>query len=377
MHSSCTFFYKKVYEYRHNLSFFNYNMNMNCAMEKEINSQGLIIKNLIDKYIKNYCILMDLPLLIRRITLVASGSSYNAALCAKYFFENISLLPVSVEYASEFANVKKESIDSDSLFIFISQSGSSADTLKCMQKVKKTRGKTICITNNENSIMYNLADYKFNIEAGKEEAIAATKTFSATVFMLWIIACKIAQNKHIDITEETKNINAIPKSIEETLENIDNLNFAAKFLSKQKDFSSVGFGAFYPVAREAALKIQETSYINISSYPTGEYIHGHFALLNKSKVFLTFMTKDATEEELKLLGKILKTYKTKAVVISDVYEDYDCEMLIKIPNSPSRIAAIINTIIAIQFLALKIAFILKRDVDKPKGLNKVVDGKDL
>lgn len=350
-------------------------MNMACMMEKEINSQGLIIKNLVERFVKNYCVLMDIPLVIKRITLVASGSSYNAALCSKYFFENISRIATNVEYASEFSFTK--AIDDDALYIFISQSGTSVDTVASMQKVKAAGAKTLVVTNNDKSIMYNLADYKFNIEAGRERAIAATKTFSATVFMLWLIALKAAQNKYIDITQETKNIYGISKSIEEAIENVDNIEVAAKFLSKQKDFSTFGFGLNYPLSREAALKIQETSYINISTYPMGEYIHGHFALLNKSKVFLSFMFEDSDEAERKLLRKILSTYKTKSVIISDGYEDFGCDILIKVPPSPSRIALIINTIITIQLLALKIASNLRRDVDKPTGLDKVVDGKDL
>lgn len=350
-------------------------MNMTYMMEKEINSQGLIIKHLIEKHIKNYCVLADIPLNIERITLIASGSSYNSALCAKYFFENIALIPTSVEYASEFCATK--AVDKNALYIFISQSGSSADTVASMKKVKQSTAKTLVITNNPDSIMYEMADYKFDIEAGKEQAIAATKTFSATVFMLWIIALKAAQNRRIDVTDETQNVYLIPKSIEETIESVDNINTAARFLSKQKDFSTFGCGVFYPLAREAGLKIQETSYINISTYPMGEYIHGHFALLNKSKVFLSFMPADSNDVELKLLKKILSTYKTKSVIISDTYEDYDCDLLIKLPSAPSKIALIINTIVVIQLLALKVALYLKRDIDRPIGLNKVVDGKDL
>ncbi len=347
-------------------------MNMNYMMEKEIYSQAEIIDNLVNKYIKNYCVLVDLPLVVKRIVIVASGSSYNAAMCGKYFFENIARTPCCVEYASEFSFYKEGNYEQDTLYVFISQSGSSSDTLACLQKVKNYSAKTLCITNNENSPMYNLADYKVNIEAGGEHAIAATKTYSASVFMLWIIACKVAQNKHIDITKETQGIYSISKNIEKTLNEIDNLNQGAKFLSKQKDFSTFGFGINYPLSREAALKIQETSYINISSYPMGEFIHGHFALLNKSKVFLTFLTGEKTQTEIKLLQKILSTYKTKSVIISDTYEDYNCDILIKIPQCISRIAAVINTIIVIQLLALKIALILNRNVDKPKGLNKIV-----
>ena len=221
--------------------------------------------------------------------------------------------------------------------------------------------------------MHIEADFKFNIQAGRENAIAATKTFSASVLMLWLIACKAAQNKHIDISDEIQNIYMLGKNIESTLNDIDNIDVAAKFISKQKDFSVSGFGNYFPLARECALKIKETSYINTSSYPLGEFVHGHFALLNKSRVFLCFITHDCSEYELELLKKVLKTYKTKTIIISDVYEDYDSDILIKIPNSASKIAQILNLTITIQLLAYKVALILKRNVDKPIGLEKVVD----
>ena len=183
---------------------------MSYVMEAEINSQGQIIENLINRYVVNYCVLMDIPLDIKRIVIIASGSSYNAGLYGKYFLENIAKVETSVEYASEVANNNFNFL-SDALYVFISQSGNSTDTVLAMEKVKSLGLKTLCITNNLQSKMYLTADYKFDIEAGREQAIAATKTYSASVVMLWLIACKIAQNKHLDISEETKNIYSIKK----------------------------------------------------------------------------------------------------------------------------------------------------------------------
>ena len=264
---------------------------------------------------------------------------------------------------------------SDALYVFISQSGNSTDTVLAMEKVKSLGLKTLCITNNLQSKMYLTADYKFDIEAGREQAIAATKTYSASVVMLWLIACKIAQNKHLDISEETKNIYSIKKNIENSIKDIDNVDLAAKFLSKLHDFSICGFGYNYALAKESSLKIKETCYINTSSYPMGEFIHGHFALLNKSKVLLVFVTDGASEYELNLLKKIQSTYKPKIVVLSDVYEDYNCDILIKFNKGQSQIANIVNMIIAVQLLSFKIAKRLRRNIDKPIGLDKVVENK--
>ncbi|MBQ4647218.1 MAG: SIS domain-containing protein [Candidatus Gastranaerophilales bacterium] len=348
---------------------------MSYVMETEINSQATIIENLINRYIINYCVLMDIPIEIKRISIIASGSSYNAGVFGKYFFENISNIPTSVDFASELIGSKFNNFDCETLYVFLSQSGLSVDTVEAMKKVKESNAKTLCITNNLHSTMYSMADYRFYIEAGLENAIAATKTFSATVVMLWLIALKAAQNKHIDISEETKEIYSIKKNIEFAMKNLDNLELCARTLSKLDGFAVFGYGMYYPLALEAALKIRETSYINTSAYPSGEFVHGHFALLNKTKAFLTFLTEDASEYELNILKKVLRTYKAKSIVVSDVYEDYDCDILLKFQKGASKISNIVNMIIVIQLLSLNIAKKLRRNIDKPQGLSKVVDNK--
>ena len=177
------------------------------------------------------------------------------------------------------------------------------------------------------------------------------------------------------IVEETKDIHSIKNIIKNSMESIDNLDVAAKALSKFKGFAVFGLGVNFALSLEAALKIKETSYINTSVYPMGEFVHGHFALLNETKAFLTFITHDASEYELKTLNKILKTYKSRSIVVSDVYDDYECDILVKFQQSHSRIATIVNMIIVVQLLALKIAKKLHRNIDKPIGLVKVVKNK--
>ncbi len=350
-------------------------MNMTYVMESEIYSQPEILDNLVKTYIKNYCVMIDIPIDVSRISIIASGSSYNAGCFAKCFFQNISGVETSVNYASEIANSDFVNFDKNTLYIFISQSGKSSDVVNSFNKVKPCGAKTISITNNRESVLHNEADFAFDINAGREYAVAATKTFSASVLMLWILAVKIAQNKHIDVSEEVKNIYMLKEDIEHSVKDLDNIDSAVKLLSGLKDFSIAGLGEYYPLAREASLKIKETCYINTGSYPMGEFVHGHFALLNKSKVFLTFIVHDAKQNELDLLNKILTTYKTKSIVVSDLYEDYNCDMLIKFNKTNSKIATILSLIMIIQILAFKMAVRLKRNVDKPNGLNKIVEDK--
>jgi len=273
-------------------------------MEEDIKSQGAVIETLVNKYIVNYCVLMDVPLALERVKIIASGSSYNAGLFGKYFLENIAQIDTCVEYASEFANSEFENHDVDTLYIFISQSGNSTDVIQSVKKVKTRGVKTLGVTNNPLSELYQLSDYKFLLSAGEERAIAATKTFSASVVMLWLIALKIAQNKHLDIAHETKNIYSIRQNINEAVEDIENIDYAAKLISKQKNLAIIGFGVNYALAREAALKIKEVNYIHTSHYPMGEFVHGHFALLNKTKVLLGILFNGVSEVEKKLFDKI-------------------------------------------------------------------------
>lgn len=340
-------------------------------MEEEIKAQAGVIQKLIDEHYMNYCIKAEIPSKIDRIKIIASGSSYNAACFGKIFFEDISQTETSVEYASEFSNTNFSLYDSETLYIFISQSGNSSDTVKSFERVCKKGAKTLCITNNKDSKLYQNCEYKFYLNAGEEKAIAATKTFCASVFMLWLLAVKIAQNKHITSIEEIKNLSSLASSIDSVFNDCENFDMLVKLASKQKSFPIVGLGSLYALSREASLKIKEVNYIDTNAYPLGEFLHGHFAILNKSKILLIFLLGQKSEFELEAINKILSSYKVCSILVSDEYNDM-CDILVKIPKAPTRIASIICAIIFIQLLSLNIAKKLKRNIDCPKGLKKIV-----
>lgn len=348
-------------------------MNMSYMMESEINSQTDILGNLVEKYIVNYCIMLDIPVEIKRVVIVGSGSSYNAGLFAKSFFRNIADTEATVEYASEIANSNFDNFSNDSFYIFVSQSGQSEDVINAFEKIKRMGARTLAITNNIDSHIFKYADFRFYLDTKREYAIAATKTFSASVLALWLIAVKTAQNKHLDVSEEIKNIYSIKTNLSNMIKDVDNLDYAIKFLAKQSGFSIVGIGDNFALAKETALKIKETCYINTSAYPMGEFIHGHYAILNKDRVLLTFITDYTTPKEIEIYKKIITTYKKcKAVIISDSYEDYNSHLLVKFKKSETKIINTLFMIILIQTLAFKMAIRLRHNVDKPKGLDKVV-----
>ncbi len=340
-------------------------------MELEILEQPAIIDAFINKYIKNYVLLLDVPVNIKNIKIVASGSSYNCGLLGKKFFEDIAQIDTKTEFSGEFVCRTKQP-DKDALYIFISQSGETYDTTLAAKKVKEVGAVTFAIVNNENSTLWNLCDYKININAGKENSIAATKSFTASLCALYLCAVKIAQNNLKDVTKYLKNILDTRKNIENILDLTVNIDKAAKFLSKYDAFSTIGQGVNYALARECALKIKETSYIDVNAYSMGEFVHGHVAILNKIDTLIEIITSDFCDFEIKTLNKIVNDYKPKSVVISDTQENFDAKIPIILPYCEDMLTRILSVVFVVQMLALKIALKLKRDVDKPHGLNKVV-----
>ncbi|MBR1616727.1 SIS domain-containing protein, partial [bacterium] len=288
---------------------------------------------------------------------------------------NIAHVDCSVEFASEFKAFEIESVDCNTLYILISQSGKSADTVQAFKKLKALGARVLALTNNTESYMYQNANYKYLMQAFREYAICATKTFTSSVFILWLMACSLAQKKCLNISSELKDIDLIRESIEQTINKVQNIDKVSKIITKSEGLSVLGFGKYYPLARECALKIKETSYINAFSCPMGEFIHGHFAVLNKVNTVLVFLDENCTMYEIELINKIRKTYNVEMVAISDTNELNDI-VTIKVPKTLSKIATILDFAVVLQLLALRCALDLGHNVDSPKGLEKIVENKE-
>ncbi len=344
---------------------------LQTRMEMEILEQPGIIGKFIERHIKNYVLTLDMPLIVREVKIIASGSSYNCALAAKVFFEKIAQIDTEVIFSGEFICSSKNA-EKNVLYFFISQSGETYDTTLAARKAKEAGAKCYAIVNNDNSTLWDLCDYKINIEAGEENSIAATKSFSASIAALYLCAVKIAQNKLADMTEYLKNINDVQKNIENVLDLTLNLDKAADFLSKYEAFPVVGQGINHALARECALKIKETSYIDVNAYSLGEFVHGHVAVLNKINTLIEIITSDFCDFEMKTLSKIKQDYNPKSVVITDCDEDFEAKIPVVFPYCEDMLTRVLSVVFIVQMLALKIALRLKRNVDKPHGLNKVV-----
>lgn len=339
---------------------------MKTNMEKEIYSQSNILKKIAETYVKDGEICFGgINKNYEEIKFIASGSSYNAARLAHKFFENCTTKRVSFEYASEFISNTNRVIKKDTLYCFISQSGETFDTKCALEIVKKEYGTALALVNNSNSTIYNKADYKINMLSGVENSIAATKSFLSSVFELWLLALFFA-NKKVSSDEIKEAVQAVS----DVLYDIEPVNRIAKKLSGKKKISIIGYNYGYILAKEGALKIKETSYIDAAAYPTGEFLHGHTAVLNKNKTLVEIFTNGLSEFEQNTLNKIKNDFNPIIYSITDKNKTGKNSVIFKSYNS--EIAKICAITVILQILALKIALLTGADVDKPMGLKKIV-----
>lgn len=343
------------------------------SMEEEILQQpeilGLILKNYVapDGYI-----ILNTPTKIDKIVLVASGSSYHCARFSAEVFGLVAEIEARAIYSSEFLLKKIVPHDKNVLYVFITQSGETTDTLSALNKAKQLGMRTMCITNKENSTAWQTADYRINCHAGEEKSIASTKALTAQMLCLYLLALKYAQFKNMDIANRLEELKKLPEIIEETLALEDKIKPFARFLSKYKNIIIAADGVSYALAKEACLKIKETSYINVMSHILGEFMHGHLAVLNNKKTVLVYVSsEELSYSTIKNLEKIKRDYNPPICVIGTSSDRINSTFNIDLEIKDDILKMFSNIVIA-QVLALKIAEKLNRNVDKPKGLKKIV-----
>lgn len=343
------------------------------CMETEIFEQADITQKIINTYIeKDGNINIEIPDGITRIILVASGSSYHCARYAAELFGSIAEIEAHAVYSSEFLLESTIAHDAGVLYIFITQSGETTDTNSALEKAKEFGIKTLCITNKENSTIWNASDYKIACHAGEEKSIAATKSLTSQLLCSTLLVLKFAQNKGKDIYDYTLDLKTIPSFIEKTYAIQPKIKQFARFLSKYKNIVITADGQSYALAKEASLKIKETSYINVVSSILGEFMHGHVAILNNNKSVLIYILNDnLTYTATKNLNSIKESYNPPICVIGNRTNQVKSTFNINIDCEKPIVKTFCIAII-IQLLALETALKLNRNVDKPKGLKKIV-----
>lgn len=349
-----------------------FNNKPKTSMETEIFEQANVLENLLKIHLnEDNNILFDIPNDIQKFVIVASGSSYHCARYSADLFGNIAAIEARAIYSSEFLLKSTVPHENDILYIFITQSGETSDTNSALKKAKELGMKTLCITNKKGSTIWEASDFKIDCCAGEEKSIAATKSLTAQMLCCTLLVLKYAANKGIDITpylNELKNLSAM---IERTYELHNKIKETAKFLSKFKNIVITADGISYAIAKEASLKIKETSYINVYSNILGEFMHGHVAVLNNKPAFIHISVNELSYIAIKNLKKIKDDYNPPLCIIGcsndkinpKFHIDIDCE---------SEIVKSFCIVVISQLLALETASILGKNVDKPHGLNKVV-----
>ena len=341
-------------------------------MLKEINEQPNIIYNLLSEHLKNN--LESIPSLVDydRIDIIGCGSAYHTSLVAKSLFEKYCDMEINCYIASEY-RYEKNFFGKNSLVIFISQSGETADTLACLRKVKQNNIKTLAIVNAEGSSIAREADDVIYIKAGQEVAVATTKAYTAQITILSLLALKLSIEKNIidsiqEIKNDTENIIDI---MDNTINTINYKSIADKIYDKH-DIFFLGRLIDYSLALEGSLKLKEISYINSATYAAGELKHGTISLIEKDTPVISIITDENIKDKTISNIKEIKARGANSIVVTtstldkDIYDD-----IIIIPKVNDFLQPII-TIIPLQLLAYNVAKNKGCDIDKPRNLAKSV-----
>lgn len=335
-------------------------------MLKEINEQPNIIYYLLNKYINN---LEELPDLSKynRIDIIGCGSAYHTGLIGKSLFEGYANTEVNCYVASEYRYQTNFYTD-NTLVIFISQSGETADTLACLRKVKENNIDTLAIVNAVGSSIAREADNVIYIEAGPEIAVATTKAYTAQITILALLAIK-KSNTNIDTL--ITDINNIKETISSLINDIDYVSIAEE-IYKRDDIFFIGRLIDYAIALEGSLKLKEISYINSSTYPAGELKHGTISLIDEGTPVISIITDKNIKDKTVSNVKEVKARGAISILVTNLDGMDDIiDNIIKVPTVNKFLQPII-TIIPLQLLSYFVARKRGCDIDKPRNLAKSV-----
>ena len=311
---------------------------------------------------------------INKIIILACGTSWHSGLIGKHIIEEITRMPVEVDYASEF-RYRNPIITENDLVIVISQSGETADTLAALREAKSRNAHTVGIINVVGSTIAREVDSGIYLHAGPEIGVASTKAFTCQVTALLLLALHIRQESGMEIDREIlEALEGLPEKIEETLRVNELVKNIAKIFKDSQNFLFLGRDINFPVAVEGALKLKEIAYIHAEGYPAAEMKHGPIALIDENMPVVFIATKNNLSG--KILSNIQEVRSRHGKIIS-IMNDESPEVMkvsdysIIIPKVHRLISPIIN-VIPLQLLAYHIADMKGLDIDKPRNLAKSV-----
>jgi glucosamine--fructose-6-phosphate aminotransferase (isomerizing) len=353
-------------------------------MAKEIEEQPITLKTGIKEYVDS--INQDINIFnfpwkideIKSITLVGCGTAYHSSLMAKYWLEELTSLDVNVDIASEF-RYRKNRFKSENLYIFVSQSGETADTYAALDLCNKNNMKTCAVVNVIESSIARDANFVLPIHCGPEIGVASTKAFLGQLLILYILILKLGYLKKDiktdDYKEKIKELRNLPKLVEQTLLLDNEIQSVSSTFNEAKGSMFLGRGFSYPIALEGALKLKELSYVHAEGYPAGEMKHGPLALIEEGMPVVVLAPRDnyykktiSNMQEVIARGArvLLITNKSKDEILSEnIWEKIEVE------STNDDLLPFLLTI-PLQKLAYYSALKMGYDIDKPRNLAKSV-----
>ena len=331
-------------------------------MEKEIYEQSQVISDSMLERLQDDGVVfneLDKSLFdkIEFIKIVSCGTSYHSGLAASYLFERLSKIRCSVEVASEI-RYKKPLLNKDTLFIAISQSGETADTLEALKMAKEAGLKTLVICNVDNSSMVRLADYSILTRAGIEKGVASTKAFATQMTILWMLSLYIAKLKNTLLPSQLENEIKALRHIPKVTKIDESVHQKIKRLSKRylhgHGFFFIGRDIFYPLALEGALKLKEISYLHAEGYPSGEMKHGPIALADAKLFTIALHPQNLLYDKMKSNIQELSARDSTICVISPKYLDL-ADDFITINSHSHYMSEFFEMMVVVQLLSMEIA----------------------
>ncbi|MEP4466668.1 glutamine--fructose-6-phosphate transaminase (isomerizing), partial [Marinobacter alexandrii] len=314
---------------------------------------------------------------VNHVQIIACGTSYHAGMVARYWIEELAGVPCSVEVASEF-RYRKHVIQRDTLFLCISQSGETADTLAALRQAKQAGFRAaLAICNVPGSSLVRESDLVIMTQAGPEIGVASTKAFTTQLTALLIFTLALA--RHNGLTEEreaeiVKAIHQLPGQVDQVLALDAEIAEMSKAFMDKNHSLFLGRGSQFPVALEGALKLKEISYIHAEAYPAGELKHGPLALVDSEMPVVTVAPNNALVEKLKSNLEEVRARGGELFVFADSAANVKAEEGIHVMQLPSvhEITAPIVYTVPLQLLSYHVAVLKGTDVDQPRNLAKSV-----
>ncbi|MBE0479481.1 MAG: glutamine--fructose-6-phosphate transaminase (isomerizing), partial [Dehalococcoidia bacterium] len=345
-------------------------------MIKEIHEQPRVIRNTYAGFLSAVDPEVDLGLRkeadFNNILILACGTSYHAALVGKHCLERVIQTPVTVDMATEF-NYSCPVIE-NCWVIIVTQSGETADCLKAIRKAREYGCRTLVITNVVGSTATRVADEVLYINAGPEISVAATKSFTAQLTMLYLLALSRASGDISSRTRLIAELRQLPNKVHEVLDRESEVEKAARYLQGFQNVFFVGRGINYAIALEGALKIKEIAYIHAEGYAAGELKHGPFALLTQETPVIAIAARDLTYEALLANIKEIKARESPVIAIAEE-DDFEIEkyvdLVLRVPGTDPLFTPVLNTVV-LQLLAYYTAKERGCSIDTPRNLAKSV-----